>query len=208
MKRVITIIIILLPVMIANAQWKSFTFKAGYYTPYDLKSGFIYGLDYGFFANETVAFLISGDLYYREIRNDSYLGSSERLGIKIREGQRLDEWVGWHFPVTAKLRVEFPVNRSLVSPFAIGGVGYGLTRVSYETYDSYAEESDAASLTYHGMVWQIGGGIMYYFSRNSSLLFEIMHNSAVFEKEEKDHYFTEMNSSGVIFRLGINFSFY
>jgi len=209
MKKSLYIIVLsfFLPVLL-NAQWKSFTFKAGYYTPYDLKSGFMYGIDYGTLINENVAFLISGDLYYRNIRNDSYLGSSERLGIKVNEGQRLDEWVGWHLPITAKIRVEFPVNRSLITPFAIGGVGYGITRVSYETFDAASDDLSTSSLTYHGVVWQLGGGIMYHLGHNSNLLFEVMHNSANFEKEEKNHYFTRLNSSGVMFRLGINFSFF
>lgn len=201
-------LLLLFPCLISNAQWKTFSLKAGYYTPYDLKSGVIYGLDYGTYINENIAFLISGDLYYRNIVNDSFLGSSDRLGVKVKEGQRLDEWVGWHLPITAKIRVEFPVNRSLITPFVIGGVGYGITRVSYETFDSYSEDIYTSSLTYHGVVWQLGGGIMYPMGRNANLLFEVAHNSAVFEKEEKNHYFTELNSSGVLFRLGLNFSFY
>lgn len=208
MKKYLLIIAVLIPTELFFAQWKSFTFKAGYYTPYDLKSGFIYGIDYGTMVNENIAFLISGDLYYRDIRNDSFLGSTEKLGIKINEGQRLDEWIGWHLPITAKLRIEFPVNRSLVTPFAIGGIGYGVTRVSYQTFDSYSDDSYTSSLTYHGFVWQLGGGIMYPIGRHANLLFEVMHNSAVFEKEERSHYFTQLNSSGVIFRLGLNFSFY
>lgn len=207
-KFILTALFFFIPILITTAQWKSLTFKAGYYTPYDLKSGFMYGLDYGTQINENISFLLSGDLYYRNIRNDSFLGSSERLGVKINEGQRLDEWVGWHLPVTAKIRVEFPVNRSLITPFATGGVGYGITRVSYETFDSYSDDIYTSSLTYHGFVWQLGGGIMYHLGHNSNLLFEILHNSAIFEKEEKNHYFTRLNSSGLVFRLGINFSFY
>ncbi|MCX6152175.1 MAG: outer membrane beta-barrel protein [Ignavibacteriales bacterium] len=206
MKNKILTFLLLLPIL-SIAQWKSFSFKAGVYTPYDLKNGAIYGIDYGTILNENITFLISGDLYYRSIRNDSYLNNEEKLGVKIRTGQKLNEWVGWHLPITAKLRVEFPMDRAPVSPFVVGGIGYGLTRISYESYNSFSNESETISLTYNGFVWQVGGGILYRIGPNSSLMLEIIHNAAYFEKEEKYNQFTSLNSSGVIMRIGIDFAF-
>ncbi len=200
-------LIVLLVSVCSLSQWKSFSFKAGVYTPYDLKTGFIYGIDYGTYLNENVSFIFGADLYYKSIRNDSFLTSADKLGVNITTGQKLNEWICWHFPLTAKIKAEFPLRQSPVFPYVIGGVGYGFTHVSYEKFDNSSDRSESASLTYSGFVWQIGGGIMYKIGYNSNLVFEIMHNNAEFEKEEEFNKFSSLNSSGVIFRAGIEFEF-
>ena len=206
MKKIITILILLLP-MLSFPQMNDFAFKIGVYTPYDLNTGVIYGIDYGSKLNENITFLFGGDLYYKSIRNDSYLGSEEKLGVKIGTGQKLNEWVGWHLPLTLKLRVEFPMDRVPVKPYVVGGVGYGVTHISYEIYNNISYKSETSSLTYNGFVWQVGGGILFRIGRRANLLFEIMHNSAFFEKEERYNMFSTLNSSGAIFRFGIDFNF-
>jgi opacity protein-like surface antigen len=206
MRKSIIILFFLLPIL-SLAQWKNFSFKAGVYTPFDLKTGAIYGIDYGTRLNENIVFLLGGDLYYKSIVNDAYLSNEEKLGVKIRTGQRLSEWVGWHLPLTAKIRVEFPMDRIPIKPYAVGGVGYGVTHISYDTYNNSTDESETESLTYNGFVWQIGGGILFRLGYHSNLLFEIIHNSAYFEKEERYNQFSALNSSGVLFRFGIDFSF-
>jgi hypothetical protein len=206
MKKALFIMILLIPLLV-NAQWKDLTFKAGVYTPYDLKSGVIYGMDYGTKLNENIVLLFGADLYYKSIVNDAYLSNEEVLGVKIRTGQRLSEWVGWHLPLTAKLRVEFPLEKLPVKPYAIGGVGYGVTHISYESYNNLNDETETESITYNGFVWQIGGGILLKLGYHSNLLFEVIHNSAYFEKEERFNQFSALNSSGVLFRVGINFQF-
>jgi opacity protein-like surface antigen len=204
MKKVIITLLFFLPIL-SFAQWKNISFKAGIYTPYDLKSGAIYGIDYGTRLNENIVFMLGGDLYYKSIVNDAYLTNEEKLGVKIKTGQRLNEWIGWHFPLTAKLKVEFPIERVLIKPYVVGGVGYGITHVSYETYNNLTEDSETESLTYNGFVWQVGGGIMLRLGHRANLLFEVMHNSAYFEKEERYNQFSVLNSSGVLFRVGIDF---
>ncbi|RJP65727.1 MAG: hypothetical protein C4539_12895 [Ignavibacteriales bacterium] len=205
MKKII--FILLITTIACFSQWKSFSFKVGVYTPYNLKTGFVYGIDYGTYINENVAFIFGADLYYKSIRNDSYLTSAEKLGVKINTGQRLSEWVGWHLPITAKLKVEFPLPHSPIYPYAIGGIGYGVTRVSFETFNNAEDESEANSITYNGFVWQLGGGIFYKIGYNSNLVFEVIHNAADFEKEERYNTFSSLNSSGVMFRAGIDFAF-
>ena len=206
MKKKIIAIIFMLP-LISFAQRNDFAVKLGIYTPYDLKSGIIYGIDYGSKLNENITFLFGCDLYYKDIRNDYNFGSVEKLGIKIGTGQKLNEWVGWHMPLTLKLRIEIPLEKTPVKPYAVGGVGYGVTHISYETYNKISDESETTSLTYNGLVWQIGGGILFRIGRRTNLLLEIMHNSASFEKEERFNMFSTLNSSGAIFRFGIDFNF-
>ncbi|MGE5400002.1 MAG: outer membrane protein [Ignavibacteriales bacterium] len=202
----ILLILLALPV-ISFAQLRSLSFKLGVYTPYDLKTGIIYGADYGTIIDDHITFMIGADLYYKDITNESYLSSSEKLGVKIRSGQRMSEWVAWHFPLTGKIRVEFPMQKSPVYPYVVAGIGYGITHVSYSTYNNYSERPDENSLTYHGVVWQLGGGILYNIGPNTDLLLEVMHNSADFEKEEGFNQFSALNSSGVIMRVGVHFAF-
>jgi hypothetical protein len=134
MKKEIFAFLILLPVLLFP-QRNDFALKIGIYTPYDLKSGVIYGIDYGSKLNENITFL------------------------------------------------------------------------SYETYNNISYKSETNSLTYNGFVWQAGGGILFRIGRRSNLIFEIMHNSALFEKEERFNTFTTLNSSGAIFRFGLDFNF-
>lgn len=203
MKKLMFILVMVLPVML-SAQWKDFSFKIGYYTPYDLKSGAVYGLDYGVILDRNVTLLFGADLYYKNITNDAYLGSYDKLGVKIRQGQILNEWTGVHVPFTGKIRFEFPVERTNVHPYIIAGLGYGFTHVSLDTYDAYSDEPEHASITYHGFVWQLGGGVMFQISRFTNLLLEINHNYAQFEKYENHNIFTTLNSSGFMFRVGID----
>ncbi|MGE5350582.1 MAG: outer membrane beta-barrel protein [Acidobacteriota bacterium] len=207
MRYKILFFLLFLPVL-SFAQLKSFSFKLGLYTPYDLKTGMMYGMDYGIIVNEHVTFLLGADLYYKDISNESYLSSSEKLGVKIRSGQRMNEWTAWHFPLTGKVRVEFPLQDSKIYPYVVAGLGYGVTHISYGMYSNYSENPDESTLTYYGGVWQLGGGILYNLNKNADFLFEIMQNSASFEKDEGYNYFSTLNSSGVVFRAGIQFVFF
>lgn len=199
--------LLFLPVL-SFAQLKSLSLKVGVYTPYDLKTGVMYGMDYGIIVNEHVTFLLGTDLYYKDITNESYLTSTEKLGVKIRSGERMSEWTAWHLPITGKVRVEFPLEKSPIYPYVVAGIGYGVTHVSYGMYSNYSEKPDESTLTYYGGVWQLGGGILYNLNRNADLIFEIMQNSASFDKDEGYNYFSNLNSSGVAFRMGIHFVFF
>lgn len=203
MKKLLLMLIFILPIIL-NAQMTDIAFKIGYYTPYDLKSGFMYSMDYGIILDRNISLLIGADLYYKSISNEAYLDSYENLGVKIRKGQRLDEWTGVHLPILGKIRFEIPVEEKYLHPYVYGGVGYGFTHVSLETYDQDLQEPASESFTYHGVVWQVGGGIMFQISRFSNLLFEIGHNYALFEKEEDYNLFTTLNSSGFMFKFGID----
>lgn len=200
------VLLLLLPV-IMQAQVRNFSFKAGVYTPYDLKSGMVYGIDYGSRIDRDFTLMISADLYYKSIINDAYSGSSEKLGVRVKSGQRLSEWVGWHLPVTLKVRYDLPLRDTPVSPFFIAGLGYGVTHLSYDTFNSDNSIAESVSTSYNGVVWQLGAGFSYPVGRATRLMFEVLHNNAVFEKEEKYNQFSELNSSGVMIRFGIDFMF-
>ncbi|MGE5412161.1 MAG: outer membrane beta-barrel protein [Clostridiales bacterium] len=206
MKMRIFLFLMLFPVIV-NAQWNLLSFKAGVYTPYDLKTGAIYGIDYGTVLDNNISLMLSGDLYYKSIINENYLDNSERLGINIRTGQRLSEWIGWHLPITAKVRFEIPLEKSLLRPYAVAAIGYGVTHVSYTAFDSNNQDNEGNSFTYNGVVWQLGAGLLYRIGRNTDLLFEIIQNSAEFTEHEDFNRFTTLNSSGLIFRLGVSLEF-
>lgn len=203
----VLVFLLFLPAL-SFAQLKSLSFKVGVYTPYDLKTGVMFGMDYGIIVNEHITFLFGTDVYYKDISNESYLSSTEKLGVKIRSGQRMNEWVAWHVPITGKVRIEFPMQKGPLYPYVVAGIGYGVTHISYGMYSSYSEKPEESTLTYHGGVWQIGGGILYNLNKNTDLLFEIMQNSANFEKDEGYNYFSTLNSSGVVFRAGVHFAFF
>ncbi|MGE5683077.1 MAG: outer membrane beta-barrel protein [Bacillota bacterium] len=207
MKVKIFLFMLLFPVLLQAQQWNMLSLKAGVYTPYDLKTGAIYGIDYGTVLNKNISLMISGDLYYKSIVNDNYLESSDRLGVNIRTGQRLNEWTGWHLPLTGKIRYEIPLENSLVCPYAVGALGYGVTHVSFMSYDNTGRDGEENSFTYNGIVWQLGLGVLYRVSRNTDLLFEVIQNSAEFTEHEDFNRFTTLNSSGVLFRLGVSLEF-
>lgn len=186
------------------AQSNSLALKAGYFAPADLKSGAIFGLDYGYIIDESVTILLGCDFFYRSIRDDADLGDAEQLGVKIGKGEHLSRWTGWHLPLTAKVKVEFPTNEERLRPYAAAGVGYGFTHVSFDKFNNLNSPS-SASLTYDGFVWQVGGGVLYSIGSRSQLLFEAMYDGASFEKDEDNNKFTTLNSSGLIIRGGVNF---
>ncbi|MGE5457990.1 MAG: hypothetical protein ACM3RX_06510 [Methanococcaceae archaeon] len=188
----------------AFGQENSVTLKAGYYFPTNLKSGAIFGLDYGFRFDESVSILFGSDFYYKSIRDDADLGNAEHLGIKIGQGERLSQWVGWHLPVTAKVRVEIPLQDERLKPYAIGGIGYGFTSISYDKFNS-ASNISSSSLNYNGFVWQLGGGLMFGLGSRSHLILEAIYNGANFDKDETANRFSTLNSSGFVLRAGVNF---
>jgi opacity protein-like surface antigen len=170
--------------------------------PSELKSGVVWGADYGYVIDENVSLLIGGDLYYRNIRNITKTGEIEDMGIKQEEFQELSEWTGYHIPITGKFKIKFPMQGYRFKPYGIGGVGFGLTHVSFEGTD-ISNENQKDSLTYTGFVWQLGGGILYRIGSKSNLIIEIIYNRANFEKEN-ENYFTTLDSSGLMLRAGIN----
>ncbi|MGE5498250.1 MAG: outer membrane beta-barrel protein [Syntrophothermus sp.] len=206
MKTRILLLILIFPVLL-SAQWKTFSFKAGVYTPFDLKTGAVYGIDYGAYLDKNIALLFSGDLYYKSILNDSFLESSDQLGVNIKTGQHLGEWTGWHLPLTGKIRFEFPMENKLFRPYVIAGVGYGFTRISYFALNENGIDGESNSMTFNGMVWQLGAGALYRISTNTDILFEIVHNNAEFRDNIDRFRFTSLNSSGIMFRLGLSFDF-
>jgi opacity protein-like surface antigen len=199
-----TILLLILFSMQAFAQQRSWTLKAGAYFPLDLKTGTMFGADYGYAVDETVTLLFGGDFYYRGIRNDADLGDAEKLGVKISTGEHLSKWTGWHLPLTFKIRLTFPTQNERLTPFGIAGLGYGITYVSYDIYNDARKFPSESSLTYSGFVWQVGGGVLYQIGRNSELMGELIYNGASFEKDEENNRYTTLNSSGVILRAGIN----
>ncbi len=181
----------------------NFTFKVGYFAPSELKSGVVWGADYGYVIDENVTFLLSGDLYYRSIRNISKTGEIESYGVNQEKFVELSEWTGLHVPVTAKFKINFPLKSYKFKPYAIGGMGFGLTNVSFEGQNVDTSNNQEESLTYTGFVWQVGGGVMYRIGSRSNLLLEVIYNRAEFEKDNED-YFTTLDSSGLMLRAGIS----
>jgi len=182
------------------AQANSLSLKAGYYFPADLKPGGVYGIDYGLRIDESVRLLVSGDFYYKSIRDDVNYGEAEELGVQIEQGEHLSQWVGWHLPLTLKAQIEIPSGHGRIRPFASAGLGYGLTHVSYEKYSS----NSSAAMTYGGFVWQLGGGVLIGLGSRSDFQIELLYNGASFEKNVSASKFTTLNSSGLILRGGLS----
>lgn len=183
------------------AQTKCFGLKAGYYFPANLKSGVIFGLDYGYRIDESVSIMLGTDFYFKSINQDVTVGEAEELGVKITQGELLSQWFGWHLPVTLKAKIEIPLQDEGIKPFGFAGFGYGATYISYEKFN----EHQSASLTYSGFVWQLGGGAGFALGSKSNLIVEALYNGASFDKNISANRFTTLNSSGFVLRAGINF---
>jgi hypothetical protein len=183
------------------AQTKCVGLKAGYNFPVNLKSGVVFGLDYGYRVDESVSILLGTDFYFKSINEDVSYGDAEQLGVKISQAEHLRQWLGWHLPVTLKARIEIPLHEEAIKPFGSAGFGYGVTHISFEKFD----EHQSASLTYNGFVWQLGGGIMFALGSRSQLMIEALYNGASFDKDLSESRYTTLNSSGVVLRAGINF---
>ena len=181
------------------ATSKDFSFKVGYYAPSNLKSGIVWGVDYGYAVDEAVSIGIGADLYYRTVKDIKDIGEAKDLGVTITASETMSEWKAWHLPILAKVRFNIPMSDGYeaLRPFLTGGLGYGITHVSYTI-------SKEESTTYTGFVWQIGGGAMYRLGGRSNFLVEIIYNGASFDKDESETKFTTLDSSGVMFRVGIN----
>ncbi|HMA68673.1 MAG TPA: outer membrane beta-barrel protein [Candidatus Mcinerneyibacterium sp.] len=180
----------------------NFAFKVGYYFPSELKSGVIWGIDYGYAIDENVSVVLTGDLYYKKIRDITKKGEIEQVGVKQEIFQKLNEWKGLHIPLTVKFKVKFPVGSYKIKPYGALGIGYGMTHVSFEGTDIGDNNIDD-SITYTGFVWQASGGILYRLGSRSNLVAELMYNGAKFEKDN-ENYFTTLNSSGLVIRTGID----
>ncbi len=192
------------------ATSNSFSFKVGYYMPNDLPyNGIIWGADYGYQVDENVEILASGDLFLRSVENITDQGDIEKVGVPISQFSKLSEWSVWHLPLTFKVRISFPIDEeSKVKPFALAGIGYGITHVSYtasadENGDPLANPQEE-SLTYNGFVWQVGGGVMLRVGSRSNFIGELIYNGASFDKKEGELLFSNLDSSGFILRAGIN----
>ncbi|MBN2572390.1 MAG: hypothetical protein JXA68_09705, partial [Ignavibacteriales bacterium] len=58
------------------AQKNRATFTIGYYIPFNLKSGIMWNLEYGYVIDNRFSVSFGGDLYYRSVTNISDLGES------------------------------------------------------------------------------------------------------------------------------------
>ncbi len=192
------------------ATSNSFSFKVGYYMPNDLPyNGIIWGADYGYQVDENVEILASGDLYVRSVENITEQEDVEKVGVNISQYSKLSEWSAWHLPLTFKVRVSFPMDdNDSIKPFVLAGLGYGITHVSF-TASADADGNPLASpheesITYNGFVWQVGGGVKMRVGSRSNLIGELIYNSASFDKKEGELNFSNLDSSGMIIRAGIN----
>ena len=203
-KKILTAVLIFLAAAPAFAS-NTFSFKVGAYAPADLKAGIIWGADYGYSVDENVSILIGADLYYKNITDREDLGDTEKVGVTLETGRYLSEWKGLHLPLTAKVMIEFPMgDYSNFKPFMTAGLGFGFTHISFTDIEESTGDANDESLTYGGFVWQLGGGVLYRIGSRSNLLGEILYNSAKFEKDEDNGYYTTLNSSGLIIRAGFN----
>lgn len=203
MKKFLIVFLMLFSIL-SMAQKNRATFTIGYYIPFNLKSGIMWNLEYGYIIDDRFSVSIGGDLYYRTVTNISDLGESEDLGVTIGVGQVMSEWSGWHLPLTAKARAEFG---NKIKPFATAGIGYGITHVSSSIYDNNTHTTNSESLTYYGFVWQVGTGALIAIGPRSNVVLCLLYNDAVFDKSEENNIFTVLNSSGIVFRAGVDFAF-
>ncbi|HPE20960.1 MAG TPA: outer membrane beta-barrel protein [Candidatus Mcinerneyibacteriales bacterium] len=206
MKRSLLLTVILLAVALSTAHAsKNMTFKVGLYAPAELKTGVIWGLEYGYAIDENVSLLFGGDLYWKTIEDKEDLGDTESVGVNLETGRYLSKWKGFHMPLTAKIRMAIPLdNYSSLKPFVTAGLGIGYTHISFTDLANDGTDPQEDSLTYTGLVWQAGGGILYRIGSRSSLIGEMIYNGAKFEKDEEGGYYTTLNSSGLMFRVGFN----
>lgn len=203
-------IVVLSFVAVTLATSNSFSFKVGYYMPNDLPyNGIIWGADYGYQVDENVEILASGDLYVRSVEDITDRGDVEKVGVNINQYTKLSEWSAWHLPLTFKVRISFPMDdNDAIKPFAVAGIGYGITHVSF-TASADADGDPLAtpheeSITYSGFVWQVGGGVKMRVGSRSNLIGEFIYNGASFDKKEDELNFSNLDSSGIIIRAGIN----
>jgi opacity protein-like surface antigen len=205
MKRLSLFLILLFSGVLSVSASKNLTFKAGLYAPADLKAGIIWGMEYGYAVDENVALLFGADLYWKTIDNKEDLGDTESVGVNLETGRYLSQWKGFHLPLTAKIRIAVPLDHySSIKPFITAGLGVGYTHISFTDMADGGGDAQKESLTYTGLVWQAGGGILYRIGSRSSLIGEILYNGAKFNKDEEGGYYTTLNSSGLMFRAGIN----
>ncbi len=190
-------------VFAVSATSNTFSFKVGAYAPADLKTGIIWGADYGYSIDENVSLVLGADLYYKKITDREDLGNTEKVGVNLGTGRYLSEWKGLHMPFMAKIIVEIPLDDySDFTPFATGGIGFGFTHISFTDIEESTGDANDESLTYGGFVWQLGAGVSYRVGSRSKLTGELIYNRAKFEKDEEDGYYTTLNSSGLMIRGG------
>ena len=178
--------------------------KLGYFSPKDVKPGFIGGVMLGSAVDENVDIGISVDYFSRAYKKDELVAKSVSQGGVVQSTmQRTMDFSTQVIPVMASILVKFSARMPFTF-FLGGGLGYQLL---FNKETNYAENVSERRF-YKGFGWQAEGGAMYRIGRRSWFFGEVFYNSATPSRNKNKNSqglptWEQVDVSGVGVRLGV-----
>ncbi len=208
MKKVITLLVIVLfsGILLASSQQNQFRF--GYYSPNDSKSGMIFGYSNGYQIDESVDIFFSGDLFYRNFVDDKTININTTVaGNPIVRVQRSSDISTYYIPLMANVRVKFKYQGT--KPYVGGGIGWAM---AFE--DIYIAKNDSTNTPliddvnyYNGFAGNVNAGWIFPLGSRSDFTIETFYNWSTCKRNKEVSgtgiTWDELDMSGVGVRIGI-----
>lgn len=185
---------------------KSTTIKIGYFNPKDTKEGALLGINLSGAVDEIVDLGFSVDIFQRTYKKDSEVAKTvSQGGLVEHQIQRDMEFTTTALPLMGTVTIKLS-GRMPFTYFLDGGLGYALMWNKESNYSLDVSEKRF----YHGVVWQLGLGMMYKMGSRSYLIAEAFYNDASLKRDKGKTenglpIWTEVDLSGPGFRLGLRF---
>ncbi len=212
MKKLITMIIILFPVII-SAQESVGSIKLGLFDPSATGSGFIIGYEGGWSIDENFSLGWSVDWFHKSYVDENLVAEfNDFYGTNSTLNELRAKTNVHAIPIMGNATVSWPVARRMRA-YVTGGAGLEILLIYYRNYDN--PNSDEFKGAYD-FVWKLGGGIAYEIGARSDALLELGYSNSQpgWRYEVKDSntgitrvFERQFDMSGILLRVGFRFYF-
>ncbi|MBU0560733.1 MAG: hypothetical protein KJ799_10860 [Bacteroidetes bacterium] len=174
MKRLICVILILVPVLIFG-QNHSAAIKLGHFSPAATDGGFVIGYEGGKFVDRNLAIGWSIDWFQKDYIDRSLVKEIEDWGIPNAEINELRAETNVHsLPLMFTMTGIFPVDR-YVNAYVTGGIGAEVLLIFYNNFQNPAKNEFKGAFDFN---WRLGVGGFYEIGNLSDLFAEISYHSS------------------------------
>lgn len=209
MKKTITIILLLLPV-ISFAQYKMGTVKLGMYDPSATGSGFIIGYEGGNYIDESFNYGWSVDWFHKKYTDQKLVREfNDEFGFIHSELNELRARTNLHdIPIMFNITGRFPVAPRM-DFYLTGAAGVEVMLIFYRSFQNPEDDNFKSAFDF---TWRLGAGVSYQIGHRSEFLAELGYHSAepswTYEVEDNGRtrvFERSYDMSGIMMRVGFRF---
>ncbi len=176
MKKLATILILLISTSVVFSQHRSGTIKFGNFSPGATESGFVIGYEGSKYVDKNFDIGWSVDWFHKDyIDQDLVSEYNEYYGYFESELNEVRAKTNLHsIPVLFNMRAKFPMAPRLTA-YINGGIGVEGLLIFYRDYQYPDEDEFDAAFDFN---WRLGLGFAFQLGRRSDLITELTYHSS------------------------------